>query len=259
VSTVPAPAAASTSVVAVASDPDVTIVITCYEQEPFVASAVRSALIQTLPARVIVVDDGSTDRSAAIAERMGVEVRRRPHAGALSTFRAAVAAVETPLYILLNADDELDARYVELTRPHMDDPSVGFVYTGMQLAGSAQGTVGAPAFDVRTLRWGNYVHAASLTRLAAYESVGGFDARFADHHEDWALWVAMARSGWVGRAVDVPLLRYRRHDAVSRNPARYRDVEAARWRLFRRSPDLYGTWGAARLVGSSVRLAITGR
>lgn len=241
------------------SQPDVTIAVTCHDQVAFVAAAVRSALAQERAGRVFVVDDGSTDGSPDEAARLGVPVHRLSHRGALATFRAAVDLVDTPFYCLLNADDELEPGFVARTRPALEDPAVGFVYTGYRLMGAASGVVRVPAFDLATLRWGNYVHGASLARKAAYESVGGFDERFAGHHEDWALWVAMARVGWQGVAVDEPLLRYRRHEYASRNPSAARDVEMARWLLFRRDPGLYGAAGLLRLAASRIRLALTGR
>ncbi|CAN5672094.1 hypothetical protein BH23CHL8_BH23CHL8_09590 [soil metagenome] len=238
---------------------DVTIVISCFNQAAFIAEAVQSALDQTRRTLVYMVDDGSTDRSVQIARDLGVECLELPHRGALATFRAGVEGVTTPFYCLLNGDDVLDPRYVELTRPAMDDPRVGFVYTGFEWFGAAQKVVSAPPFDARTLRWGNYAHAASLARKAAYESVGGFDERFSDYHEDWALWLAMTRKGWLGVPVDQPLLRYRQHAGASRNPAGAARVEEARWRLFRRDPGAYGATGMLRLAASRLKLAVTGR
>jgi GT2 family glycosyltransferase len=238
---------------------DVTIVVTCFDQAAYIADALRSALEQTRAVRVLMVDDGSTDESVRMARDLGVDCLELPHRGALATFRAGVERVGTPFYCLLNGDDILDPRFLERTRPAMDDPRVGFVYTGFEWFGAAHRVVEAPPFHVRTLRFGNYVHAASLVRKAAYESVGGFDERFADHHEDWALWLAMARKGWVGVPVNEPLLRYRQHEGQSRNRAETARIEDARWRLFLRDPAAYGVSGLLRLAASRVKLAVTGR
>lgn len=62
---------------------DATIAITCYNQAKFIGEAISSALAQTYPSEVLVVDDGSTDGSPDVAEGMGVTVVRRPHRGAL--------------------------------------------------------------------------------------------------------------------------------------------------------------------------------
>jgi len=238
--------------------PDVTVVVSCYDQREFIGEALQSALDQSQPASVIMVDDGSADESVRVAEGLGVECHALPHRGALATFRAGVDLVGTPYYCLLNGDDILDPRYVELTRPHMDDDRVGFVYTGFEWFGAAERVVEAPPFDARALAFGNYAHAASLVRTEAYRSVGGFDERFSDHHEDWALWVSMTRAGWVGAPVSEMLLRYRQHENGSRNRGEAEKIEEARWRLFKRYPGAYGVTGFARLAASRVKLVVTG-
>ena len=63
--------------------PLVSIIIPAYNGEEFLGAALESALAQTYPAvEVLVTDDGSTDRSAEIAESFeGVTVLRQENAG----------------------------------------------------------------------------------------------------------------------------------------------------------------------------------
>lgn len=64
--------------------PTVSVVIPCYNAAPFLRETLESALNQTQPPlEVIVVDDGSTDDSASIAEAFGDPVRviRQPNQG----------------------------------------------------------------------------------------------------------------------------------------------------------------------------------
>jgi glycosyltransferase involved in cell wall biosynthesis len=57
-------------------NPRVTVVIPCFNAASFLRAALESALNQTLaPFEVLVIDDGSTDQSAAIAESYGPPVR----------------------------------------------------------------------------------------------------------------------------------------------------------------------------------------
>lgn len=231
---------------------EVTIVISSFNQRQYLPEAITSALSQTIRSPVVVVDDGSSDGSAELAEGMGVDTVRLSHRGALETFRSGVEVVKTPFYILLNGDDALEDSYVERTLPWMTDPEVGFVYTGVRYIGAREGVEYGRPFDRAALRWWNFAHGASLVRKAAYESVGGYDLRFKDHHEDWALWVAMVAKGWAGASIGEPLLRYRQHEHETRNPRDLRAIKRLRWRLAFRYPAYYGVRGLFRLAGWSV-------
>ena len=235
------------------TSPDVTILISSYNQVEFLPEAIASALGQTVPSSVIVVDDGSSDGSADFAERAGVRTVRLPHRGALETFRSAVELVETPFHCLLNGDDALEPTYLERTRLAMDDPRVGFVYTGVRYTGARREIVRPRPFDSRALRWSNFAHGASLVRKSAYDSVGGYDRMFAEHSEDWALWVAMVVAGWTGARVDEALLRYRRYSSGGRDPTSAAEFERTRWRLAKRHPRFYGPAGFVRLALSSMK------
>ena len=72
--------------------PLVSILIPCYNAAPWLAATLDSALAQTHPrTEIIVVDDGSSDHSLAIArtfEPHGVRVVTQPNAGASAARRA---------------------------------------------------------------------------------------------------------------------------------------------------------------------------
>lgn len=55
--------------------PSVSVVIPCFDAEPWIAGAIESALAQTVPVEVIVVDDGSRDNSVGRVRAFGDAVR----------------------------------------------------------------------------------------------------------------------------------------------------------------------------------------
>lgn len=85
------------------------VIVPVFNAATYLAEAIDSVLAQThRVARVIVVDDGSTDDSAAIAEAFGppVEVIRLDgNHGAARARNAGLAASDAPLVAFLDADD----------------------------------------------------------------------------------------------------------------------------------------------------------
>jgi glycosyltransferase involved in cell wall biosynthesis len=89
------------------SDEVVSVVVPVYNGERFLADCLDSLVAQDYPAiEVVVVDDGSTDGSAAIAERYdGVRVLRRAHVGLAATRNAGIRAATGSLIGFCDADD----------------------------------------------------------------------------------------------------------------------------------------------------------
>jgi len=97
--------------------PRISCVIPVHNGERYLAEAIASALAQTAPpAEVIVVDDGSTDRSSQIARGFGGRVRceRQPHRGVSAARNRGVRMAEGDLVCFLDADDLFVDRKLEL-------------------------------------------------------------------------------------------------------------------------------------------------
>ena len=74
--------------------------------------------------RVLLVDDGSRDETAAIARLRGVEVLQSGGRGAGAARNAGIAAVETPLVWFVDADCVAFPDALDHLLPHLEDPEV---------------------------------------------------------------------------------------------------------------------------------------
>lgn len=99
----------------------VSVIIPCYNAEPWVGEALQSCLDQTYePVEIIVVDDGSTDRSARIvsdiAKKGLVPIRliESAHHGAPAARNQGLAAAAGDYVQFLDADDLMSPRKIEL-------------------------------------------------------------------------------------------------------------------------------------------------
>ena len=85
----------------------VSVIVPVYNGARFLGACIESLLEQDHPAiEVVVVDDGSTDGSAAIAHGYdGVRVVERPHEGLAPTRNAGLQAATGPLIGFCDSDD----------------------------------------------------------------------------------------------------------------------------------------------------------
>jgi glycosyltransferase involved in cell wall biosynthesis len=110
--------------------PLVSVIIPNYNYERSLELCVQSALDQAYDSvEITVVDDGSTDGSVAIAERMGVQVLRTPsNSGCAATRNLGVASARGEILFFLDSDVALAsnaiANAVEILQ---SDPTIGAV------------------------------------------------------------------------------------------------------------------------------------
>ena len=84
----------------------ISVIVPVYNAEAYLAEALDSVLDQTLrPDEIIVADDGSTDTSAAIAERYGVTLLRQSNTGVSDARNLAISRATGDFIALLDADD----------------------------------------------------------------------------------------------------------------------------------------------------------
>jgi cellulose synthase/poly-beta-1,6-N-acetylglucosamine synthase-like glycosyltransferase len=90
-------------------DPRVSIVVNNHNYGRFLEQAIESAVKQSIPCQVVVVDDGSSDESDAVLVRWEgrVRVERRPHAGQPAAYNAGFACCDGDIVIFLDSDDYL--------------------------------------------------------------------------------------------------------------------------------------------------------
>ncbi|HEV7766893.1 MAG TPA: glycosyltransferase family A protein [Thermoanaerobaculia bacterium] len=108
------------------------VVIPTYNVSRYITESLQSVLAQ-LPsdAEVIVVDDGSTDDTAAIAESFGAPVRviRAAHAGIGATVNRGFAEARGTLIAGIDADDRWLPRKMSRQLAALDaDPSLDVVF-----------------------------------------------------------------------------------------------------------------------------------
>jgi len=98
----------------------VSFLIPAFNEEATIGEVLERIAALGLDAQVVVVDDGSTDRTAAIAEAHGATVIRQANAGKGAAIRAAIGVIDGEIAVIQDADMEYDPAEV----PELIDPIV---------------------------------------------------------------------------------------------------------------------------------------
>jgi glycosyltransferase involved in cell wall biosynthesis len=205
----------------IAGDGLVSVIIICLNQSHYLHDAIKSALAQTVRnTEVIIVDDGSTDRTAEVAHSYPQVFYIYQHNQGISSARNTGLRESKGDYALfLDADDRLLPKAVEAGlhcfRKH---PQSGFVF-GRYYKVDAHGAVISAANEppeeydfYRALLQNNLIgmQSAALFPRKILEYVGGFDQRLR-RCEDYDLYLRIAREFPVHKHDEI-VAEYRRHD-----------------------------------------------
>lgn len=190
-------------------DPLVSVIITTYNAEKFIEQALDSVLHQTYRhIEILVVDDGSTDGTAAILERYQPHVRTlsQPNSGVCVARNRGAAETRGSLLAFLDADDvwtpEKIATQVAAFAKH---PHVGAVAANFDEIDAADLPLtrvmkrpthlyGAPRNIHRELLEHDNFLAISAVMIsrAAFEASDGFFAEKRILSADYDLWIRMS-------------------------------------------------------------------
>ena len=214
--------------------PLVSVIIPTYNEKDDLPACLASLKKQTYtPIEVLVVDDGSTDETVALAKKSQCKVLRQKHQGpgAARNFGARKARGE--ILVLIDADMELPPEYVEkLTKPIREN--------------TALGTIEALQYNVHTTKmqacWGSVVRTKQLEGINSatvrgiarkdFLALGGFDKKYgyaddrtffltygirftilpdvACYHKTPATFTGVFKqSRWIGSSLEKGLLQYK--------------------------------------------------
>jgi glycosyltransferase involved in cell wall biosynthesis len=238
----------------------VVTVIPAYNSERFLLDAARSVLGQThADLQLIIVDDGSTDRTLELARSIPdsrVRVLSISNSGPAAARNTGIAAARGGAYVaFLDADDLWEhtkvARQVDWLLGHPEHVAVGCFMRYVSSGGRALGRTGQrlrPGDRERIAR-GEFLPfpmSSLMIRGSALEEVGGFDESFRGGSEDLEFFARVAGVGQMECLPEV-LGSYRLHpqSAMARNRRRINEAARfARRRIAMRAQGRDLTWDA---------------
>lgn len=209
--------------------PPVSVIIPLYNYARFVAETLDSVAMQTIAdLDVVVVDDCSTDDSAAVAckwmeehaarFRRATVLRHLVNGGLAATRNTGFGNCDTEFVLPLDADNLLFPTCLAKLRRSLASSRAAFGYCLVERFLTPAGEVPEP-FLMHLHPWrpevlgkGNKIDAMVLHRTSAWRQAGGYSLSMpCQGWEDYELWFRIARMGGHGLHVPQILARYRVH------------------------------------------------
>ncbi|MRS12110.1 MAG: glycosyltransferase [Actinobacteria bacterium] len=181
--------------------PAVSIVTAAYNASATLAETVESVLAQTDGDwEFVIVDDGSTDATLAIAERFAstdtrVRVISQANAGTAAARNAGVRASHAPWLVMLDSDDLLAPEFISrMSAFRVEHPGFDIYSANGELLlpngrrmplvpGAGQDRVHSVAVSEQL--WESLVPGTSVARREVFERCGGYRAVYSEDYDFW--------------------------------------------------------------------------
>jgi len=200
----------------------VSAIMPAYNAERFINQAIQSVLSQTYADwELIVVDDGSTDGTAAIVSRFTdprIRCIHQENQGLAGARNTGIRAAQGTYLAFIDSDDEWLPTFLERCLARLQpDAHLAAVHTlnyhidqnGVRLPQIGDGTVPPKALHARLLEGGFFPPCTVVVRTQVVLEVGLFDTDLQGQGtEDWDLWLRIARHYRMD-GIDEPLVNYR--------------------------------------------------
>lgn len=253
--------------------PDVTVVVTLYNYAAYIEGCLASVIASRTDGlaggvEVLVVDDCSTDRSAALVEAfMATQavpirlVRHHTNRGLADARNVGLREARAPFVFILDADNEIRRDCLAEHHRALTSSEHAFAYGHIQRFESQSradlGLMSSAPWDVAALVTNPYIDAMAMLRRDAALRVGGYSTEYGvilpQGWEDYDLWLKLAQAGHSGVMIPRTLSDYRVHGT-----SMIRDIDRDRLRdlagyftrkfhaLAQRYPETPSLFGVAR-------------
>ncbi len=192
-------------------EPKVSVLITSYNSETFLAGALMSVLDSSgVAVELVVVDDHSEDRSLTIVSDIMEQfpyfpislVARAANGGVSSARNAGLQRARGDYVFILDSDNLIFPNALATLAGALDRASGAAFSYGIIAKSGEPGLLSHLPWDVERLCHSNYIDAMAMIRRSVFTELGGYDQYFGLlGWEDYELWLRIAAAGYVAEFV----------------------------------------------------------
>ena len=179
----------------------VSVIIPVYNMQDYLGETLDSILASDYPdLEIVVMDDGSTDNSLAIARKYAtadprVIVFSQPNSGVCAARNNAIRRSRGTYILPVDADNRIAPDYVRLAATTLDNhPEISVVAAEAEFFGKRTGRWHLPPFSLSLLARKNIIDTCAMYRRTDWERTGGYCEDFTAR-EDWDFWLSVFAGG----------------------------------------------------------------
>lgn len=220
----------------------VSIIVPLYNQIEYVEEALGSALAQTIPSEIIVINDGSTDGGGILVSTKFPQVKlvNQVNKG-LSSARNTGIMNATGDYILpLDSDDVLMPNCVEKILEVAEVTHADIIAPSLQEFGISNAAVTLkPSPTLEDFKIGNHIGYFSAVKRSVLLEVGGYNPKMVWGYEDYDLWFDLLKRGKTIVTIPEHLVMYRTKERSMIHVANEHKAELMS-QIFKNHPEVWG-------------------
>jgi len=234
----------------------ISIICPCFNHGRYIAELMSSVEAQTFKDyELIIVNDGSTDDTAHILDRLHhdkLTVIHTENQGPSVARNTAISASRAPLIFNLDADDKIAPTLLEKAFSlFAEKPELGIVTSEVRFFGACSGRFELAPYSLPVMLMDNVIPSTAFFRKDDWLTVGGYSEEFAHGLEDYDFWLSIIELGRKVYRIPEDLIFYRKYEKLkdSRSGRRHRNrknnltayvtVFQRHERLFRTCPEAY--------------------
>ena len=198
----------------------ISVVIPCYNQGQYLQETVESVVAQTYQnIEIIIVNDGSTDESAGIAQKLSeyypdknIRLVNQENKGLSEARNRGIQEASGDYLFLLDADDkiDIDKKILRHCMNAMVEQHADIVYGDYQYFGEKSTIQKTRAkVELYFIQYINITGATALYKREVWEKTGGYKHNMDGGYEDWELWVNATKKGFKFHHIPQIVFSYR--------------------------------------------------
>lgn len=198
------------------AQPVISVIVAAYNQERYISRCLRSLIAQTIDRdkfEIVVINDGSTDRSSAVLSEFIDEIvliDNEKNIGLPASLNKAIRRARSPFVVRVDADDYVNSQFLHLLHEFLrENKYMDAVACDYLLVDDQEEVLGRKNCLTDPIACG------IMFRTEQLIDIGLYDETFL-LHEETDLRLRFTKKYQVHR-LELPLYRYRRHENNSTN------------------------------------------